>query len=136
MLDIDGRSGMDIGFVYALRRNFSLDIAPGKATLNIWSNKFGFCGMSLRFPKTQYVRNTVFNKRFWASVAERRQLFYKRQHCSIYDRHLSALLSNFGRIISINNASNIRQCMNPFWRAIKVKQRQTKWTLLTLSLMP
>ena len=43
-------NGIDIGFIYALKNNFSIDISTGSSTLNLTSNRFVSIGMSLRLP--------------------------------------------------------------------------------------
>jgi len=44
-------NGIDIGFIYALKNNFAMDIAFGSPTLNLGLNKFISSGISIRLPK-------------------------------------------------------------------------------------
>jgi hypothetical protein len=43
-------NGMDIGFIYALKNNFAVDLALGSPTLKLRVTKFISFGMSVRFP--------------------------------------------------------------------------------------
>ena len=44
-------NGIDIGFIYALKNNFAIDLAFGSPTLNLGLNKFISSGISIRLPK-------------------------------------------------------------------------------------
>ena len=44
-------NGLDIGFIYALKNNFTVDLALGSPTLHLGLNKFIGFGMSVRLPK-------------------------------------------------------------------------------------
>ena len=44
-------NGLDIGFIYALKNNFTVDFALGSPTLNLGLNKFIGFGISARLPK-------------------------------------------------------------------------------------
>ena len=44
-------NGLDIGFIYALKNNFAVDLALGSPTLNLGLNKFISFGLSVRLPK-------------------------------------------------------------------------------------
>lgn len=44
-------NGMDIGFIYALKNNFAIDIALGSPTLNLGINRFISLGTSIRLPE-------------------------------------------------------------------------------------
>ena len=44
-------NGMDIGFIYALKNNFAIDIALGSPTLHLGLNRFISSGISIRLPK-------------------------------------------------------------------------------------
>ncbi len=44
-------NGMDIGFIYALKNNFAVDLALGSPTLDLGLTKFISMGMSVRLPK-------------------------------------------------------------------------------------
>jgi hypothetical protein len=44
-------NGVDIGFIYALKNNFAIDLAFGSPTLNIGLNNFISTGISIRLPK-------------------------------------------------------------------------------------
>lgn len=49
--NVNASNGMDIGFIYALKNNFSIDLALGSPTLNLGVNKFISFGTSLRLPQ-------------------------------------------------------------------------------------
>ena len=44
-------NGMDIGFIYALKNNLTIDLAFGSPTLNLGLNRFISFGISTRLPK-------------------------------------------------------------------------------------
>jgi hypothetical protein len=44
-------NGMDIGFIYALKNNFAIDMALGSPTLDLGVNKFISFGVALRLPE-------------------------------------------------------------------------------------
>ena len=44
-------NGMDIGFIYAFKNNFAVDLAFGSPTMNLASNKFISFGISARLPR-------------------------------------------------------------------------------------
>lgn len=44
-------NGMDIGFIYAIKNNFAVDLAIGSPTMNLASNKFISFGISARLPR-------------------------------------------------------------------------------------
>ena len=44
-------NGLDIGFIYAVKNNFTIDLALGSPTLNLGLNKFIGFGISARLPK-------------------------------------------------------------------------------------
>ena len=44
-------NGIDIGFIYALKNNFAIDLAFGSPTLNLGLNRFISSGISIRLPK-------------------------------------------------------------------------------------
>lgn len=43
-------NGMDIGFIYALKNDFSVDISTGSTTMHLASDRFVAFGMSIRVP--------------------------------------------------------------------------------------
>lgn len=47
---VSATNGMDIGFIYALKNNFAVDLALGSPTLELGLTKFISFGMSLRLP--------------------------------------------------------------------------------------
>jgi hypothetical protein len=44
-------NGMDIGFIYALKNNFALDLALGSPTLKLGLTRFVSCGFAIRLPE-------------------------------------------------------------------------------------
>jgi len=44
-------NGMDIGFIYAFKNNFAVDLAVGSPTMNLALNKFISFGISARLPR-------------------------------------------------------------------------------------
>jgi hypothetical protein len=44
-------NGMDIGFIYAFKNNFAVDLAVGSPTMNLTLNKFISFGISARLPR-------------------------------------------------------------------------------------
>jgi hypothetical protein len=46
----EASNGADIGFIYALKRNFAIDIAFGSPTFRLGINRFISCGMSVHLP--------------------------------------------------------------------------------------
>jgi hypothetical protein len=47
---VSATNGMDIGFIYAIKNNFAVDLALGSPTLKLGVTKFIAFGMSVRFP--------------------------------------------------------------------------------------
>jgi hypothetical protein len=48
---INPSNGLDIGFIYALKNNFAIDMAFGSPTMNLGINRFISIGVSARLPK-------------------------------------------------------------------------------------
>ena len=44
-------NGMDIGFIYAFKNNFAIDLAVGSPTMNLGLNRFVSFGISARLPR-------------------------------------------------------------------------------------
>ena len=47
---VNANNGMDIGFIYAFKKNMAVDVALGSPTLNLGVNKFISFGVSVRLP--------------------------------------------------------------------------------------
>jgi len=44
-------NGLDIGFIYAFKNNFAVDLAVGSPTMNLGLNRYISFGISARLPK-------------------------------------------------------------------------------------
>ena len=55
---LNNSNGLDIGFIYAIKNNFALDVSLGSPTLKLPVSKFISCGISLRLPNSAKKHNS------------------------------------------------------------------------------